>query len=128
MQGKHEATVMLRDERPRSRPASLEDWGPLRIRGCSKRMGPLTCLPTRLRTVPSDRGRGYMCLGVIGNQDRRSSYSFLPPPSSSPFSSERYNGVSQQVPFILAQTDKSASYAADPSSKPPWLLTSSLPD
>ena len=59
-----------------------------------------------------------MCLGVIGNQDRRQSCSFLP--HHPPFSPERYAWCQPTTsPIHMVESDKSASYAAEPSGKPP---------
>lgn len=88
--------MLLRSKRARSSPISFEDWGG----GCPRTSDPFVVanVPTptesgpltRLRIVPFDRG-GYMRLGVIGNQDHRSTS--LPssprPPRPTPFSSER---------------------------------------
>jgi hypothetical protein len=79
----HEVRVLIRSNRTRSSPASFEDLGrglvhALRIRllkqTCRRRQKTEPGSLTRLRIVPFDRG-GYMRLGVIGNQDHRSTSS-----------------------------------------------------
>jgi hypothetical protein len=86
----HEVRVLLRSNRTRSSPASFgvgprtSDPFVFVAATCRRRQktepGPLT----HPRIVPFDRG-GYTRLGVIGNQDHRSTG--LPRPT--PFSSER---------------------------------------
>ena len=76
----HEVRVLLRSNKgPGLAPLPSKNGG----RDCPRTSDPffVTIVPTstepgrltRLRIVPFDRG-GYMRLGVIGNQDRRSTW------------------------------------------------------